>query len=186
MSSIGVFILSAGLATLSSASARAIRERLDPRARARRAAEKSHLAPVAQISPGAIVKVVGRITFDYKLVPTPPTELLTRRDAANYKVYVDYYRAHHVRVVNMSWGGSPAGLESALEKNNIGKDATERKAMAARLFAIDRAGLYNAIKSAPEILFVCAAGNGDSDGGLGFERGEGLHGRREGRRVDQR
>jgi hypothetical protein len=71
MSSIGVFILSAGLATLSSASARAIRERLDPRARARRAAERSHLAPVAEIAPGAIVKIVGRITFDDEPLEAP-------------------------------------------------------------------------------------------------------------------
>lgn len=63
MSSIGVFILSAGLATLSTASMRAITERLGPKARARRAAERSHLAAVAEVSPGDTVKVVGRVSF---------------------------------------------------------------------------------------------------------------------------
>jgi len=38
--------------------------------------------------------------------------------------------------------------------------------MAANLFAIERAGMYAALKSAPEILFVCAAGNGDSNNGF--------------------
>ena len=126
----------------------------------------THVGGIALRGNPAARLVVGRITFDYKLVPTPPTEELARRDAANYQTYVNYYRSRHVRVVNMSWGGTPAGLAQALEKNNIGKDAAERKTMAERLFAIDRMGLYNAIKSAPDILFVCAAGNSDSDSGF--------------------
>jgi hypothetical protein len=126
----------------------------------------THVAGIALRGNPAARLVVGRITFDYKLVPTAPTEELTRREAANYRVYVNYFRARHVRVVNMSWGGTPAGIESALEKNNVGKDATERKAIAAKYFAISRAALYAALKSAPEILFVCAAGNSDSDSGF--------------------
>ncbi len=129
-------------------------------------AHGTHVAGIALRGNPAARLVVARLTFDYKLVPTPPTEALVRRDVADYKIYVDYFRAHHVRVVNMSWGGSPAGVEDALEKNNIGKDAAERKAMAAKLFAIDRAGLYAALKSAPEILFVCSAGNSDADSGF--------------------
>lgn len=129
-------------------------------------AHGTHVAGIALRGNPAARLVVARITFDYKWIPTPPTEESTRRDAANYQIYVNYLRAHHVRVVNMSWGGTPAGIASALEKNNIGKDAADRKAMAAKLFAIDRAGLYNALKSAPDILFVCAAGNSDSNAGF--------------------
>ena len=62
----------------------------------------------------------------------------------------------------MSWGGGPGDYESALKKNGMGKDAADRKQIANKLFAIEREGLYNAIKSAPEILFICAAGNADS------------------------
>jgi subtilisin family serine protease len=126
----------------------------------------THVAGIALRGNPAARLVVARLTFDYKSVPTPPTETLVRRDVADYKIYVDYYRAHHVRVVNMSWGGSPAGVADALEKNNIGKDAADRKAIAARLFAIDRAGLYTALKSAPDILFICSAGNSDADSGF--------------------
>jgi subtilisin family serine protease len=126
----------------------------------------THVAGIALRGNPAARLVVARLTFDYKSVPTPPTEALVRRDAADYRIYVNYFRAHHVRVVNMSWGGTPAGVEDALEKNNIGKDAADRKAIAARLFAIDRAGLYAALKSAPGILFVCAAGNSDANAGF--------------------
>jgi subtilisin family serine protease len=67
----------------------------------------------------------------------------------------------------MSWGGGPQDDEAALEKNGLGKDAADRKAIARRLFQIERDGLYEAIRSAPDILFVCAAGNADSDSGFG-------------------
>jgi hypothetical protein len=63
----------------------------------------------------------------------------------------------------MSWGGGPEDYETALEKNGIGKDAAERKAIATKLFTIERNGLYHAIQSAPGILFICAAGNADSN-----------------------
>jgi hypothetical protein len=63
----------------------------------------------------------------------------------------------------MSWSDSPQLSEEALEKNGMGKDAADRKAIAARLFAIERDGIYNVLKSAPEILFICSAGNADSD-----------------------
>jgi subtilisin family serine protease len=76
---------------------------------------------------------------------------------------VAYFRSHGVRVVNMSWGGTARGIESALEKNGIGADADERKRLAEHYFAIDRKGLEDAIRSAPEILFVCSAGNSNSN-----------------------
>ncbi|HUB00922.1 MAG TPA: S8 family serine peptidase, partial [Terracidiphilus sp.] len=91
------------------------------------------------------------------------SEELSERSAQDDQAYVDWFRANHIRVVNMSWGGSPQDDEVALEKNGIGKDAADRKAIAAKLFAIERKGLYDAIKSAPGILFVCAAGNSNSD-----------------------
>ena len=79
---------------------------------------------------------------------------------------MDWFRANHIRVVNMSWGGGPQDDEAALEKNGMGKDAADRKAIAKKLFAIEREGLYDAIKSAPDILFICAAGNADSNSGF--------------------
>lgn len=123
----------------------------------------THVAGIAARGNPAIRLAVGRITFDWHNVPLAPSEELSRRAAADSQAYVDWFRKNHIRVVNMSWGGTPQDDESALEKNGVGKDAADRKAIAAHLFGIERDGLYNAIKSAPEILFICAAGNADSD-----------------------
>jgi subtilisin family serine protease len=126
----------------------------------------THVAGIAAHGNPAIRLAVARITFDWKNVPDKPTEELARRAAAASQAYVDWFRRNKVRVVNMSWGGTPVAYEDALEKNGVGKDATERKAMAKHLFGIERDGLYAALKSAPDILFVCAAGNADSDSGF--------------------
>jgi hypothetical protein len=126
----------------------------------------THVSGIALRGNPAARLVVARLTYDSKLIPTPPSVELERRAAASMMTYATYFRTHHVRVVNMSWGGSPADDEAVLEKNGIGKDANERKALAAKYFAIDRAGLYNAIKSAPGVLFVCSAGN--SNGSADF------------------
>lgn len=123
----------------------------------------THVAGIASRGNPAIRLAVGRLTFDWHNVPLPPSEELSRRSADDDQAYVAWFRTNHVRVVNMSWGGGPQDDESALEKNGMGKDAADRKAIAAHLFAIERDGLYNAIKSAPEILFICSAGNSDSD-----------------------
>jgi hypothetical protein len=126
----------------------------------------THVAGIASRGNPAIRLAVGRITFDWHNIPLAPTEELSRRAAADSQAYVDWFKANHIRVVNMSWGGGPQDDEQALEKNGIGKDAAERKATAKKLFAIEREGLYNAIKSAPGILFICAAGNADSNSGF--------------------
>jgi subtilisin family serine protease len=126
-------------------------------------AHGTHVAGIAAKGNPAVRLAVGRLTFDWHNVPLAPTEELSKRAAAADQAYVDWFRKNHVRVVNMSWGGGPQDDESALEKNGIGKDAAERKAIAAHLFGIERDGLYSAIKSAPDILFICAAGNADSN-----------------------
>ncbi len=126
----------------------------------------THVAGIAARGNPAVRLAVGRITFDWHNIPLAPSEELSRRAAADSQAYVDWFRANHIRVVNMSWGGGPQDYESALEKNGMGKDAAERKAIAAKLFAIERDGLFAAMKSAPDILFICAAGNADSDSGF--------------------
>jgi subtilisin family serine protease len=68
-----------------------------------------------------------------------------------------------VRVVNMSWGGSVKGFEEQLELCNIGATADERKQIAREYFEIQKAALTKAFASAPEILFITAAGNSNED-----------------------
>ncbi|HET9750453.1 MAG TPA: S8 family serine peptidase [Casimicrobiaceae bacterium] len=108
--------------------------------------------------------VVGRIEFDWHLLPDPcPTKELALRDAKNQQAYVDFFKRNHVRVVNMSWGGTVKGLEEALELCNIGKTPDERKKIARDYFDIQKSALEKAFASAPSILFVTAAGNSNED-----------------------
>lgn len=106
--------------------------------------------------------VVGRITFDYHMIPEKPTVEQARKDAAASQVAVDYFKHAGVRVINMSWGGSLREIEDALEANGVG-DAAERKKSARVIFDIGRDALLAAFKSAPEILFVASSGNSDND-----------------------
>jgi len=63
----------------------------------------------------------------------------------------------------MSWGGSVKDYEDGMEKCAIGKDVAERKATAREWFEIEKGALERAMLSAPEILFVAAAGNSNAD-----------------------
>jgi hypothetical protein len=91
--------------------------------------------------------------------PVKPTEEISRRVAANYQTIVDRMKAAGVRVVNMSWRYGPGAYEAILTVHGVGKDAEERKQIAARLFAIERDALRAAFQSAPDILFVAGSGN---------------------------
>ena len=123
----------------------------------------THVAGIAARGNPAIRMVSARVTYDPKPVPTPPTDDLQQRVAKSYTDTVAWFRTHGVRVVNMSWWDRPSNYETELEKNGIGKSAEERKILARHYFTIERDGLYAALKSAPEILFVTIAGNNDSD-----------------------
>ncbi|HTT58251.1 MAG TPA: S8 family serine peptidase [Opitutaceae bacterium] len=107
--------------------------------------------------------VIGRLTFDYHLIPEKPTIEQARKDAASYQVAVDYFKQAGVRAVNMSWGGSLKEVEDDLEANGAGGTAAERQKLAREIFDVDRTGLLDALKSAPGILFVVAAGNSDNN-----------------------
>jgi len=124
----------------------------------------THVAGIAMAGNPYARLAVARIEFDWHMVPDPcPTPELVERGAANAQAYVDFFKRHRVRVVNMSWGGSVNGYEQALELCGIGKDPDERKTIARRYFETGRVALERAIRGAPQILFVAAAGNDNSD-----------------------
>jgi subtilisin family serine protease len=122
----------------------------------------THVAGIALAGNPFARLVVGRITFDHRMIPEKPTVEQARKDAAAYLAAVAYFRSAGVRVINMSWGGSVRDIEGALEANGIG-DAEARKKSAREIFEIGREALFAAFKSAPEILFVAAAGNSDNN-----------------------
>jgi subtilisin family serine protease len=124
----------------------------------------THVAGIAMQGNPYARLAVARIEFDWHLTPDPcPTRELAQLGAKNAQAYVDFFKRHGVRVVNMSWGGSVRGYEQALEQCGIGATPEERKKIAREYFEIGRAALAAAIRSAPGILFVAAAGNANSD-----------------------
>jgi subtilisin family serine protease len=126
-------------------------------------AHGTHVAGIAAEGNPFIRVLVARITFDYRMIPEPPTVEQTKKDAQAARDTIEYFKASGVRVVNMSWGGSLSSYERALELNGIGESAEERLEMAKEMFEIFNTALYEAIKGAPEILFVTSAGNSDND-----------------------
>ena len=124
----------------------------------------THVAGITMAGNPYARLVTGRIEFDWHMLPDPcPTRELAERDARNQQAYVDFFKQHGVRVVNMSWGGSVKGIEEQLELCNIGSDPDERKKIARDYFEIQKDALTKAFASAPAILFVTAAGNSNED-----------------------
>ncbi len=107
--------------------------------------------------------LVARLSYDHKTIPVARTVEWGQRDALKCRDTVAYFKQHGVRVVNMSWGEAQRDAEDSLEKNGIGKDAEERREIARQVFRLQRDGLFEAIQGAPNILFICAAGNADNN-----------------------
>lgn len=112
--------------------------------------------------------LTARISFDYKLQPDPcPSLELAERGAKAHQAYVDFFKKNKVRVVNMSWGGTVKDGEKSLEKCGIGKTTEERQNLARTYFEIEKNARVKAFASAPDILFITAAGNSNSDASFG-------------------
>jgi subtilisin family serine protease len=113
--------------------------------------------PFARILP-------ARLTFDFRQIPSRvPSIADAEKEAKEGKATVEYFKAAGVRVVNMSWGGSRAGIEEVIEKKIPGMSKEERAELSRKIFKISRDALEEAIKGAPDILFIAAAGNEDND-----------------------
>jgi hypothetical protein len=126
----------------------------------------THCAGIAVRGNPAARLVVARFNDQLPDMPFPPTEKWARDMGAAFQQMADYFRTRHVRVVNMSWSDDAEEFETWLSKTGGGADPAERKKRAAELFALWRDAIANAIKSAPDTLFVTGAGN--FDGNVGF------------------
>jgi subtilisin family serine protease len=126
-------------------------------------AHGTHVAGIATDgNPFAQVTAVA-MHWSNKTEPQKPTEERARRTAAAYKEAVATFRKAGARVVNMSWRYAPSFYESALAYHNVGASPQERKEIANRIFEIEKQALVEAIRGAPEILFVAGAGNEDNN-----------------------
>jgi subtilisin family serine protease len=123
----------------------------------------THVAGIATRGNPAARLVVARFNDQLPDLPFQPTPEWAHRLASDFLQMSDYFRTRNVRVVNMSWGDDPQEFEMWLSKTGGPSDPAERKQRAAEIYAIWHDAVENAIKNAPNTLFVCAAGNSDSD-----------------------
>jgi subtilisin family serine protease len=125
-------------------------------------AHGTHVAGIAARGNPAVRLVVARFNDNLPEYPFPPTVQWAAKFAADFKMLGEYFRTHHVRVVNMSWGDNVAEFETWLSKTSPEK----RKAKAAAIYRVWRGGIEQALRSSPTTLFVVAAGNSDSNAGF--------------------
>jgi subtilisin family serine protease len=109
--------------------------------------------------------MVARMAFGHTLVPDPcPSPQQAADDAKAMAAQMAFIKQHQARVVNISWGASVKALEDDLEKCNTGLTPPQRQALARELFGVLRNTLQQGIASAPDILWVAAAGGAGQDG----------------------
>jgi subtilisin family serine protease len=124
----------------------------------------THVAGIAVDGNPFARLVIARHNFSFRTnYPRPLSIERAMAKAREWQETVDYFKEQHVRVVNMSWGYSLKEVEGNLEANQIGKDATERAALARKILDALKPALFETMKTAPDILFVCAAGNEQKD-----------------------
>jgi len=126
----------------------------------------THVAGIAVRGNPAARLVVFRFNDSLPRLAFPPTPEWARLMADNFRQIGEYCRHHHVRVVNMSWEDEPSEFEEWLTRTGKGQDPVARKEQALQLFQIWKTGIGDAIKSAPDTLFICAAGNANADAGF--------------------
>ncbi len=123
----------------------------------------THVAGIAVRGNPAARLVVVQFYDSLPDMPFPPTVAWAEKFKTDFHFVGEYLRKNHVRVVNMSWGDSQGEIEQWLDKTSSDKDPNARKQLAAEIYAVWRDAVKGAIQAAPDTLWVCAAGNSDSN-----------------------
>lgn len=126
-------------------------------------AHGTHVAGIVIDGNPAAKILTARVTNDHRMQLQPYTPEMAEFKARMYRDIVAYFKQQGVRVVNMSWRYNKMPIFQSLKINGIGEDDGERLKLAAKYFEIEKQALFDAIKSAPGILFVAAAGNEGQD-----------------------
>ncbi len=120
----------------------------------------THVAGIAVAgNPAARILTICFEVDGYKPVPTLPTLELVQAEARKFREISAYLRTSGARIANLSFGYGVEDFESALERNHAGGSADDRRALAQRMFDVFAGALREAIASAPDVLFLTAAGN---------------------------
>jgi subtilisin family serine protease len=124
----------------------------------------THVAGVAVMgNPFARILYVTE-NWPYKAIPdTAPTIEEGARWGEETKEVVAYMKKANVRVVNMSWRVGRSAFEGMLASKGVGATPEIRAELSRKIYAGLRNGLEEAIRSAPEILFIAGSGNEDND-----------------------
>jgi subtilisin family serine protease len=123
----------------------------------------THVAGIAiEGNPYAAV-LVARLTGDYRSIPAPYTDRIVEQLARSQKEIIKYFKDNGVRVVNMSWSESYESIVSILEMNGVGENDEERKELGKKYFNTLLQSFTEAVRSAPEILFITSSGNSNDD-----------------------
>lgn len=123
----------------------------------------THVAGIAAEGNPAVRLMTSRVTFGYETIPDIPTIEQAKKDAIAMQKYIAYTSENGARVVNMSWGGNPKGIEAAFEANGAGGTPEERRRISREIYEITLEAITVALKNAPDVLFVVSSGNSDND-----------------------
>lgn len=124
----------------------------------------THVAGIAMAGNPHARLLIARMEFGHTLTPDPcPSHAQSAADAKALGAQIAFLKQNKARVVNMSWGGSVKAIESELEKCETQQTPEQRKAVARELFQVMRDTLKRGFASAPEVLWITAAGNSNQD-----------------------
>jgi subtilisin family serine protease len=123
----------------------------------------THVAGIAVRGNPAARLVVVQFNDGLPDLPFAPSIEWAEKFKADFHQVGEYFRDNDIRVVNMSWADSQSEFEQWLDKTSTEKDPEKRKQLAGQIYAVWRDAVADAIKTAPNTLWVCAAGNSDSN-----------------------
>jgi subtilisin family serine protease len=123
----------------------------------------THVAGIAVRGNPAARLMVVQFYDSLPEIPFPPTVAWAEKFKEDFHEVGVYLHRNNVRVVNMSWGDDVAEIEQWLDRTSTEKDAEKRKEQAKQIYAVWREAVEGAIEAAPDTLWICAAGNSDSN-----------------------
>ena len=102
--------------------------------------------------------------WPWKSIPDEaPTVEFGERWGQSCRQSIDYMKGANTRVVNMSWRIGRSMLEGMLSAKGVGSTPEERAELSRQIFKPFRDGLEQAIRSAPDVLFIAGSGNEDNN-----------------------